>query len=299
MKSLIENQILSDIEKARSGVYADTPENRRLHRVGRKYGSENSKESEEKGKSDKQTPEERLKAINKVKAAIDEGKLKLPPEEVKQLESEKKLVEKKLEAKERREYSKKMDKHTEEVIDNDIKEMIEEARSGKRPKEYWDHMRQSFKNTMENSLAKKKDKERARKTLDALDEALKGDEKKEEADEKSSKKEKGKEEREYRKKMDKRTKEVNSSEVVVAEAKTALKEAFGKLSYRDEGGDEIVAEAGEGGANEQLGDFGLLIDKKTGKVTLYDAVDGDDIMTGFPTNKAFIRQMKEKMNFKN
>lgn len=38
MKSLID----INIEKSRSGVYKDNPENRRLHRVGQRYGSSNS-----------------------------------------------------------------------------------------------------------------------------------------------------------------------------------------------------------------------------------------------------------------
>lgn len=36
------------IEKSRSGVYQDTPENRRLHRVGQRYG-EAKKPEEKKG----------------------------------------------------------------------------------------------------------------------------------------------------------------------------------------------------------------------------------------------------------
>lgn len=40
----------NDIEKARSGIYEDTPENRRLNRVGQKYGSK-KKEEEPAGKS--------------------------------------------------------------------------------------------------------------------------------------------------------------------------------------------------------------------------------------------------------
>ena len=40
----------NDIEKARSGIYEDTPENRRLNRVGQQYGSK-KKEEEPAGKS--------------------------------------------------------------------------------------------------------------------------------------------------------------------------------------------------------------------------------------------------------
>ncbi len=46
-----------ELEKARSGVYADTAENRRLNRVGQKYGSE-KKEDEPKGQREKKQEEE-------------------------------------------------------------------------------------------------------------------------------------------------------------------------------------------------------------------------------------------------
>lgn len=46
MKSLIEHQILSDIEKSKSGVYEDNPKNRKLGRVGQKYGGAQSKEKD-------------------------------------------------------------------------------------------------------------------------------------------------------------------------------------------------------------------------------------------------------------
>lgn len=44
MKTLIESQIISDIKKARSGVYEDNRKNRKLGRVGHKYGSKNEEE---------------------------------------------------------------------------------------------------------------------------------------------------------------------------------------------------------------------------------------------------------------
>lgn len=44
----IMQQFGTDIEKARSGVYADTAENRKLHRVGQQYGGK--KQEEEHGK---------------------------------------------------------------------------------------------------------------------------------------------------------------------------------------------------------------------------------------------------------
>lgn len=42
---------LDEIEKARAGVYADTPENQKLKRVGQKYGAEKSNEQPKEGKS--------------------------------------------------------------------------------------------------------------------------------------------------------------------------------------------------------------------------------------------------------
>ena len=49
MGNLIENKIISDINKARTGRYVDNAENRRLHRVGQEY--ENKGGREEDGKS--------------------------------------------------------------------------------------------------------------------------------------------------------------------------------------------------------------------------------------------------------
>lgn len=46
-----------ELEKARSGVYADTAENRKMNRVGQKYGSE-KKEDESKGQREKKQEEE-------------------------------------------------------------------------------------------------------------------------------------------------------------------------------------------------------------------------------------------------
>ena len=84
MTTLIEKSILNErLEKSRSGTYADTSENRRKHRVGQKYGSE-KKEEEKPGKtsSNEKDPAKELEAVDKVIAAINEGKLKLPQEEI-------------------------------------------------------------------------------------------------------------------------------------------------------------------------------------------------------------------------
>lgn len=82
--TLIEKSILNErLEKSRSGTYADTSENRRKHRVGQKYGSEKKEEEKpEKTSSNEKDPAKELEAVDKVIAAINEGKLKLPQEEI-------------------------------------------------------------------------------------------------------------------------------------------------------------------------------------------------------------------------
>ena len=61
----IMQQFGTDIEKARSGVYADNEENRKLNRVGQKYGG---KKQEEEGH-------------DKPKGKEDESKSKQPKDE--------------------------------------------------------------------------------------------------------------------------------------------------------------------------------------------------------------------------
>jgi hypothetical protein len=84
MMTLIEKSILNErLEKSRSGTYSDTSENRRKHRVGQKYGSEKKEEEKpEKTSSNEKDPAKELEAVDKVIAAINEGKLKLPQEEI-------------------------------------------------------------------------------------------------------------------------------------------------------------------------------------------------------------------------
>ena len=84
MTTLIEKSILNErLEKSRSGIYADTSENRRKHRVGQKYGSEKKEEEKpEKTSSNEKDPAKELEAVDKVIAAINEGKLKRPQEEI-------------------------------------------------------------------------------------------------------------------------------------------------------------------------------------------------------------------------
>ena len=95
MTTLIEKSILNErLEKSRSGTYSDTSENRRKHRVGQKYGSEKKEEEKpEKTEPNKMSPEQQLEAINKVIAAVNEGKLKLPPEEINTLVAKKTMAE--------------------------------------------------------------------------------------------------------------------------------------------------------------------------------------------------------------
>lgn len=95
MTTLIEKSILNErLEKSRSGTYSDTAENRRKHRVGQKYGSEKKEEEKpEKTDPNKMSPEQQLEVINKVIAAVNEGKLKLPPEEINTLVAKKTMAE--------------------------------------------------------------------------------------------------------------------------------------------------------------------------------------------------------------
>lgn len=95
MTTLIEKSILNErLEKSRSGTYADTSENRRKHRVGQKYGSEKKEEEKpEKTSSNEKDPAKELEAVDKVIAAVNEGKLKLPPEEINTLVAKKTMAE--------------------------------------------------------------------------------------------------------------------------------------------------------------------------------------------------------------
>lgn len=81
------------IMKSRSGVYSDTSENRRKHRVGQKYGADKQPEDDEKNEKKEADPEKELEAVNKVIAAINEGKLNLPAAEVMKLSEKKQKLE--------------------------------------------------------------------------------------------------------------------------------------------------------------------------------------------------------------
>lgn len=89
MVTLTERTIM----KSRSGVYSDTAENRRKHRVGQKYGAEKQPEDGEKTEKKETDPVKELEAVNKVIAAINEGKLNLPAAEVMKLSEKKQKLE--------------------------------------------------------------------------------------------------------------------------------------------------------------------------------------------------------------
>lgn len=89
MVTLTERTIM----KSRSGVYSDTSENRRKHRVGQKYGAEKQPEDGEKTEKKETDPAKELEAVNKVIAAINEGKLNLPAAEVMKLSEKKRKLE--------------------------------------------------------------------------------------------------------------------------------------------------------------------------------------------------------------
>lgn len=90
MVTLTERTIM----KSRSGVYSDTSENRRKHRVGQKYGAEKQPEDGEKTEKKETDPAKELEAVNKVIAAINEGKVNLSASEsMKLVERKNKLEE--------------------------------------------------------------------------------------------------------------------------------------------------------------------------------------------------------------
>lgn len=89
MVTLTERTIM----KSRSGVYSDTAENRRKHRVGQKYGAEKQSDDGEKTEKKETDPAKELEAVNKVIAAINDGKLNLPAAEVMKLSEKKQKLE--------------------------------------------------------------------------------------------------------------------------------------------------------------------------------------------------------------
>lgn len=204
MTTLIEKSILNErLEKSRSGTYADTSENRRKHRVGQKYGSEKKEEGKpEKTDPNKMSPEQQLEAINKVIAAVNEGKLKLPPEEintlvakktmaeeaVKQAKGEKKPEKKKEASKKydskREEARQKYDKEADEIR-SEIDKLYESDHpdAAKKRKELWNTLKEKT-NKYDAETSRLKDEYEAEyKKLDEAEDKLYDQRQKEETSE--------------------------------------------------------------------------------------------------------------------
>lgn len=135
MVTLTERTIM----KSRSGVYSDTSENRRKHRVGQRYGAEKQPEDREKTEKKGADPAKELEAVNMVIAAINEGKLNLPNDQImvlvekkSKLEAAKKQAEKinagvkaneeKKNAKEAKETSKKINEAQKKEASKELSE---------------------------------------------------------------------------------------------------------------------------------------------------------------------------------
>lgn len=102
MVTLTERTIM----KSRSGVYSDTAENRRKHRVGQKYGAEKQSDDGEKTEKKETDPAKELEAVNKVIAAINEGKMNLPNDQIMVLVEKKHKLEVKVKSDKKEDYSK-------------------------------------------------------------------------------------------------------------------------------------------------------------------------------------------------
>lgn len=203
MTTLIEKSILNErLEKSRSGTYSDTSENRRKHRVGQKYGSEKKEEEKpEKTDPNKMSPEQQLEAINKVIAAVNEGKLKLPPEEINTLVAKKTMAEEAVkQAKgekkpEEKEESKKYDSKREEArqkydkeadeIRSEIDKLYESDHpdAAKKRKELWNTLKEKT-NKYDAETSRLKDEYEAEyKKLDEAEDKLYDQRQKEETSE--------------------------------------------------------------------------------------------------------------------
>lgn len=194
MVTLTERTIM----KSRSGVYSDTAENRRKHRVGQKYGAEKQPEDSEKTEKKETDPAKELEAVNKVIAAINEGKLNLPAAEVmklsekkQKLEAAKKQAEKinagvkaneeKKNAEEAKETSKKINeaqKKEAEKKDKPVDELAsarEELQRHKDKKDFW--VAKYGKNSYETRLQQIKDNVERLKNKTRSEKEKKSDEK--------------------------------------------------------------------------------------------------------------------------
>jgi hypothetical protein len=185
MTTLIEKSILNErLEKSRSGTYSDTSENRRKHRVGQKYGSEKKEEEKpEKTDPNKMSPEQQLEAINKVIAAVNEGKLKLPPEEINTLVAKKTMAE---EAVKQAKGEKKPEKKEEPKKEatkpeaksegkDELKTAQEELQRIKDKKDFW--VAKYGKNSYDTRLQQAKDEVERLKNKKRFEKEKKSDEK--------------------------------------------------------------------------------------------------------------------------
>ncbi len=156
MKTLLENQLM----KSRSGVYSDTAENRRKHRVGQKYGAEKQPEDGEKTEKKETEPAKELEAVNKVIAAVNEGKLKLPEEEKQKLYEKKHSLEKKVKG------DKKEEKNSE---NKNQKDSLDENLVSKK-KELKNLMDRKYLYVAKNNLSEYKDKvERLEREIEKIE----------------------------------------------------------------------------------------------------------------------------------
>ena len=120
-----------ELEKARSGVYADTAENRKMNRVGQKYGSE-KKEDEPKGQREKKQEDGSGKTVSEHAAGASDEALKraaaddkaspevkaAAKEEMKKRGSEKKEEKKEEKSKEDKESERNKQRFVRDIIKN-------------------------------------------------------------------------------------------------------------------------------------------------------------------------------------
>lgn len=259
MVTLTERTIM----KSRSGVYSDTAENRRKHRVGQKYGAEKQPEDGEKTEKKETDPAKELEAVNKVIAAINEGKLTLPNDQImvlvekkSKLEAAKKQAEKinagvkaneeKKNAEEAKETSKKINeaqkKESEkkdapkEKGQDELSSAREELQRHKDKKDSW--IAKYGKNSYETRLEQIKD------NVERLKNKTRS-EKEKKADEKNSKKAA---EMKEKVKPEKKEASKESSEI----DKDDLREARRKLSYLQDNEERLIKRDGKEKYDERL-----------------------------------------------
>lgn len=255
MVTLTERTIM----KSRSGVYSDTAENRRKHRVGQKYGAEKQSDDGEKTEKKETDPAKELEAVNKVIAAINEGKLNLPAAEVMKLSEKKqkleaaknqaekinagvKANEEKKNAEEAKETSKKMNEaqkkesEKKEKPADELASAREELQRHKDKKDSW--IAKYGKNSYETRLEQIKD------NVERLKNKTRS-EKEKKADEKNSKKAA---EMKEKVKPEKKEASKESSET----DKDDLREARRKLSYLQDNEERLIKRDGKEKYDERL-----------------------------------------------